>query len=65
MTIHLDPTAQPGFCKARTVPYALKGKIKKELDWLVQQGIIGPICFSEWVAPIVPVLKNCSDKRGL
>ena len=58
VTIHLDPTAQPRFCKARTVPYALKGKIEKELDRLVQQGVIEPIYFSEWAPPIVPALKK-------
>ena len=63
VTIHLDPTAQPRFCKARTVPYALKGKIEKELDRLVQQGVIEPICFSEWAAPIVPVLKKDGTVR--
>ena len=63
VTIRLDPTAQPRFCKARTVPYALKGKIEKELDRLVQQGVIEPICFSEWAAPIVPVLKKDGTVR--
>ena len=63
MTIHLDSTAQPRFCKARTVPYALKGKIEKELDRLIEQGVIEPICYSEWVAPIVPVLKKDGTVR--
>ena len=63
VTIHLDSTAQPQFCKARTVPYALKGKIKKELDRLVEQGVIEPICSSEWTAPIVPVLKKDGTVR--
>ena len=62
VTIHLDPTAQPRFCKARTVPYALKGKIEKELDRLVQQGVIESICFSEWAAPIVPGLQPLMKK---
>ena len=29
VSISLDPTAQPRFCKARTVPYSLKGKTEK------------------------------------
>ena len=62
-TIQRDPSAQPRFCKARTVPYALKGKIEKELDRLVKQGVIEPISFSEWAAPIVPVLKKDSTVR--
>ena len=62
-TIQLDPSAQPCFCKARTVPYALKGKIEKELDRLMKQGVIEPIAFSEWAAPIVPVLKKDGTVR--
>ena len=63
VTIHIDPSAQPRFCKARTVPYALKGKIEKELDRLVEQGVIEQISFSEWAAPIVPVLKKDGTVR--
>jgi len=63
VTISLDPTAQPRFCKAQTVPYSLKGKIEKELDRLVQQGVIEPITYSEWAAPIVPVLKKDGTVR--
>ena len=58
VSICLDPTVQPCFCKAQTVPYSLKGKSEKELDHLVQQGVIEPIMFSEWAAPTVPVLKK-------
>ena len=63
VTIHLYPTAQTCFCKARTVPYVLKGKIKKELDRLVKQRVIKPICYSEWAAPIFPVLKKDGTVR--
>ena len=40
VSISLDPTAQPHFCKAQTVPYSLKGKTERELDCLVQQEVI-------------------------
>ena len=45
------------------MPYALKGKIEKELDCLEQQGVIEPVTFSEWAAPIVPVLKKNGTVR--
>ena len=55
--IHIDPTAIPKYFKARSVPYAMKSKIEDELDRLQKKGIIKPVTFSEWAAPIVPVLK--------
>jgi len=62
-TIRVDPPAQPHFHKLRAVPYALKTKIEKELDCLIQQGVIEPVEFSEWAAPIVPVLKKDGSIR--
>ena len=59
--IQIDPAATPKFCKARTVPYAYRELVNKELDRLVEQGILTPVPFADWAAPIVPVLK--SDKR--
>ena len=40
------------------IPYVLKAKVETELDRLVNQGIITPIQFSDWAAPIVPVVKQ-------
>lgn len=56
--IHVDPSAQPRFCKPRTVPYALKGKIEQELERLEHAGVIEPVQFADWAAPIVPVVKT-------
>ena len=68
--IYVDPEATPKFMKARLVPYALKAKVELELDRLQRENIISPIEFSEWAAPIVPVVKQdgsvriCGDYKG-
>ena len=36
----------------------MRAKVEQELDRLHQQGIIEPVQFSDWAAPIVPVLKQ-------
>ena len=56
--IHIDPQSKPQFYKARPIPYALRDKVNEELQRLEQAGIIEPVEFSEWAAPIVPVLKR-------
>ena len=54
--LNVDSDATPKFFKARSVPLALKGKVEAELDKLESMGIISPVKFSKWAAPIVPVL---------
>ena len=61
--IQIDPLTTPKFCKARTVLYAYQALVNKELDRLVDQGILTSIQFADWEAPIVPVLK--SDKQSV
>ena len=56
--IHVDPEDTPRFCKARPVPYSLRGKVEEELECLEKEGIIEPVQFAEWAAPVVPVLKS-------
>ena len=56
--IHVDPKATPRFDKARPVPFALQAGVEEELERLQKQGIIEPIQFSDWAAPIVPVVKS-------
>ena len=61
--VYVDPDAPPRLCKARAVPYALRPKVEKELERLQQAGVIEPVQFAEWVAPIVPVLKKDGSVR--
>ncbi len=56
--IHVYPSAQPRFCKPRAIPYALRRKVEEELERLQRTGIIEPVQFSDWAAPIVPVVKR-------
>ena len=58
--IYVDSQVTPKFYKPRPNLYAYKKKVEDELQRLSDLGIISPIQFSEWAAPIVPVLK--SDK---
>ena len=56
--IVLKPDAEPSTCSLRSVPFALRDKLKEELKRLQSLDIIaeckGP---TDWLNPIVPVLK--------
>lgn len=55
--LKVKPDSTPKFYKARPVPYALRDRIADELSRLEKQGIVEKVKFSDWAAPIVPVLK--------
>ena len=66
--IYVDKDVTPRFHKARPVPYVMKAKIEAELEQLQDDGIIEPVTFSRWAAPIVPVRKGdgvriCGDYK--
>ena len=61
--IYVKPNAQPRFHRARSVPYAIRDMVEKELTRLQEEGTIEPVEVAEWAAPIVPVLK--SDKTSV
>ncbi len=61
--IRISDDATPKFCKPRPVPYALKANLEKELDRLIDEGILEPVQFSEWASPIVTVIKSDSSLR--
>src|SRR5207253_481843 len=56
-SIQLKEGAKPKYHKYRPVPLAQKVKVEKELDRLLEAGIISPMQFSRWATPIVVVPK--------
>ncbi|KAL0098925.1 hypothetical protein PUN28_020833 [Cardiocondyla obscurior] len=55
--LHLIPNPKPVFLKARSVPFKIKELLEKELDELLQAGVLEKTETSEWATPIVPILK--------
>ena len=59
VNIKLKQNAKPHFLNARSVPYALKGQIERELERLVYNGVYQPCNYSTWATtPIVAVVKK-------
>ena len=68
--LFVKPGAVPKFHKPRRVPHAIKGgAIEQELDRLENMGVLEKVRFSNWAAPIVPVVKPdggvriCGDNK--
>ena len=61
--IHLEANAEPQFHKSRPIPFSMRNKVLSEIDRLEKDGIIKPVEFSDWAAPLVPVLKPSGDIR--
>ena len=59
----IDPEVQPKLFNPRPVPHALRSKVEEELDCLQREGVIRPVEYSDWGAPIVPVLKPNGEVR--
>ena len=56
--VFIDSKASLKYCRARTVPYALRDKVEQELARLQKQGVIEPVRFADWAAPVVPMVKS-------
>eukprot|EP00731_Ephydatia_muelleri_P001691 Em0001g1691a len=61
--IYMDPAAHPQFFKPRPLPLALKASVEKELEKLQRENVISPVQFSDWAAPVVPVVKGDGSVR--
>ena len=57
-SIIVDPEVTPVFCKPRTLPFAMIPLVDEALDKLIDQQVIEPVTYSDWAAPIVPLLKK-------
>ncbi|XP_055584973.1 uncharacterized protein K02A2.6-like [Uranotaenia lowii] len=58
VTLYLKPDSRPVYCPKRPVAYAALPKVDAELQRLQERGIISPVQFSNWAAPIVVVRKS-------
>lgn len=62
--------ATPKFLKSRPIPFSIKERVFKELDRLVNEGVLESTPHAVWATPIVPVLKAnggvriCGDYRS-
>ena len=59
----LKKDAKPVFVPKRGVPFAVEELVEKELDRLVDIGVLTPVSYSKWAAPIVVVKKKTGAVR--
>ena len=62
--LEMKPNAQPKFCKARPVPYALQDALEAEYHRLQSEGVMENVEFSEWATPMVYVPKADGTTRS-
>lgn len=68
-TLQIKEGAQPRYHRPRTIPFAIRDAVGRELDKLEAEGIIKRVDFSEWAAPVVVVperdgrLRLCGDYK--
>ena len=61
--ISMQENAEPVFCRARPVPYALKAKVDTALNQAIEDGAITKVESSDWASPTVNVVKSDGSIR--
>ena len=62
-SIRLKENAQPIFCKARPLAFALREKVEEKLSKLENQQVCYKVNHSNWATPIVNIMKSNGDVR--
>ncbi|XP_062704544.1 uncharacterized protein K02A2.6-like [Aedes albopictus] len=62
-TLHLKPNSKPVFMKARTIPFAIRDTVEREIKSMVDAGILEKVERSAWATPVVPVMKSADRVR--
>ena len=61
--VYIAQNERPRFRKPYQVSFALRQKVEEELERLPALGVIQPVQFSDWAAPIVPIMKSDGHVR--
>lgn len=62
-TIHVKQDTTPRFFRPRSVPFTMRANVDEEIDRLLDEGIILPVKYAEWAAPVVLILKPSSTVK--
>ena len=61
--LSLKEGSKPKFCKPRSVPFALREVIERDLDRLEDMRVLEMVNHSRWASPIVSVVKSDNSIR--
>ena len=63
VSLDLKHDSRPKYCKPRPIPFAIKERVGKAIQKMVETGMLKPINHSEYASPIVPVIKSDGSIR--
>ncbi|XP_053698952.1 uncharacterized protein K02A2.6-like [Sabethes cyaneus] len=57
-SLNLKPNNKPIFLKARSIPFAIRDTVEREIENMVKNGILVKVEHSAWATPVMPVMKS-------